>query len=158
MRVAPALRLAAIVLLAVACVPRPAALGGPSDAVGSGSAVPDETAAVEPTDAGPTPSPSFVRPTPLPAPTFLVYTVKSGDTLTSIARAFQTTPRSIAFWSRGEHPSLDPESTGYSPDHLEIGWILLLVPNAVFDESELPDTTPAASAAPSPTAPLPSAS
>ena len=109
-----------------------------------------DTGALGQPTGGPTPIPSFVRPTPLPAPTFLVYTVRSGDTLTSIARAFQTTPRSIAFWSRGEHPSLDPESTAYNPDRLEIGWILLLVPNAVFDESELPDRTPAATAAPSP--------
>ena len=78
--------------------------------------------------------PSFVRPTPLPAPTFLTYTVRSGDTLTSIAREFQTTPRSIAFWSRGEHPSLDPESAAYQPNRLEVGWILLLIPDAVVDE------------------------
>jgi hypothetical protein len=152
MRVAPALPLAGIVLVAVACVPRPATLNGPSDAVGSGSPVPGETVGVEPTDAGPTPSPSFVRPTPLPAPTFLVYTVRSGDTLTSIARAFKTTPRSIAFWSRGEHPSLDPESATYNPDRLEIGWILLLVPSSVVDENDLPDSTPAATTVPSPPA------
>jgi hypothetical protein len=152
MRVSPALRTAGIVLVAVACVPRPAVPGEPSNAVGSGSAVPGETAAVEPTDAGPTPRPSFVRPTPLPAPTFLMYTVRSGDTLTSIARTFRTTPRSIAFWSRGEHPSLDPESATYNPDRLEIGWILLLVPGSVVDESDLPDSTPPATTAPSPPA------
>jgi spore germination protein YaaH len=88
------------------------------------------------------PRPSFARPTPLPAPTFLAYTVKSGDTLTSIARIYRTTPRSIAFWSRGEHPSLDPESATYEPDRLEVGWTLLLVPDTVFDEDELMDATP----------------
>ena len=155
MRVPLALRFAGVVLVALACVPRPATLAGPSDAVVTG-----ETPTVGPTDAGgPTPIPSFVHPTPLPDPTFLVYTVRSGDTLTSIARTFQTTPRSIAFWSRGEHPSLDPESTAYDPDRVEIGWILLLVPNAVFDESELPEPTPAATPAPSPPpSPSPAAS
>ena len=33
---------------------------------------------------GPTPAPSFVRPTPTPLPTFLTYVVRSGDTLSSI--------------------------------------------------------------------------
>ena len=151
MRVPFALRFAGVVLVALACVPHPATPAGPSDALVTGSTVPGETPAVGPTDAGgPTPIPSFVRPTPLPDPTFLVYTVRSGDTLTSIARTFGTTPRSIAFWSRGEHPSLDPESAAYEPDRLEIGWILTLVPNAVFDETELPENGPAATTAPSP--------
>jgi hypothetical protein len=88
-----------------------------------------------------------VRPTPRPAPTFLAYTVKRHDTLTSIARTFHTTPRSIAFWSRAEHPSLDPESPGYDPDRLEVGWLLLVIPDAVFDEDELLDATPSPSQA-----------
>ncbi|MBI3748980.1 MAG: LysM peptidoglycan-binding domain-containing protein [Chloroflexi bacterium] len=96
--------------------------------------------------AGPTPVPSFARPTPLPAPTFLAYAVRAGDTLTSIAREFRTTPRSIAFWSRGEHPSLDPESAAYQPDRLEVGWILRLIPDSVFDEDELMDATPSPTA------------
>jgi hypothetical protein len=132
--------LTAWLLLVVACVPRPATLASPSGAVASASSGRSAPAPSGPV--GPTPTPSFVRPTPLPAPTFLAYTVKSHDTLTSIAQAFHTTPRSIAFWSRGEHPSLDPQSPGYRPDRLEIGWVLLLVPDAVFDEDELLDATP----------------
>ena len=66
----------------------------------------------------PTPSPTPPPPTPTPAPTFVLYKVKSGDTLTSIAKAFKTDGRSIAYWSRVRHPSLDPESTKYSPDRL----------------------------------------
>jgi len=133
------LAVAASVLLVAACVPRPATPASATSAAASASAGPS-TAPSGPI--GPTPSPSFVRPTPLPAPTFLAYVVRSGDTLTSIARSFHTTPRSIAFWSRVEHPSLDPESAGYRPDRLEVGWTLLLIPDAVFDESELPDATP----------------
>ena len=107
---------------------------------------------------GPTPIPSFIRPTPLPAPTFLTYTVRGGDTLTSIAHTFGTTPRSIAFWSRDEHRSLDPESAAYQPNRLEVGWILLLIPGVVLDEDELPDATPTATAPLSPlVGPSPSA-
>lgn len=156
MRTQLALRFAAVSLVA-ACVPRPAALASPSDAVAAVSAAPSETPAPSPT--GPTPIPSFVRPTPLPAPTFLTYTVKSGDTLTSIARVFRTTPRSIAFWSRGDHPSLDPESAAYEPNRLEVGWILLLIPDAVVDEDELPERTPPPTPSPAAgTTPSPSAS
>jgi hypothetical protein len=126
------------------CVPRPASLGGQLVSPPGGESPTSSPAVPQPaaTLAGPTASPSFTRPTPLPAPTFLAYTVKSGDTLTSIAREFGTTPRSIAFWSRGEHPSLDPESTAYEPDRLELGWVLLVIPDSVFDEDELMDSTP----------------
>jgi hypothetical protein len=136
--------LAAGVLLVAACVPRPTSPVSPPGAVATPSA-----RSAEPSSGGPippTPTPSFVRPTPLPAPTFVAYVVAGGDTLTSIARAFHTTPRSIAFWSRGQHPSLDPESTAYQPNRIEVGWILLLVPDAVFDEDELPADTPSATA------------
>jgi hypothetical protein len=139
-------------LLLAACVPRPV---GRFDAPASASPSAIGTAAVATASAVPiaaTPIPSFRRPTPGPGPTFLAYTVKRGDSLTSIARAFHTTPRSIAFWSRGEHPSLDPESPDYRPDRLEVGWILLLIPNAVFDEDELMDLTPSPSASAPPSA------
>jgi hypothetical protein len=138
--------LVAWLVVVAACVPRPA---GPrqSSAAGQGpggSPSPTAEPGVTPSygPVWPTPIPSFVRPTPLPAPTFLAYTVKSGDTLTSIARDYRTSPRSIAFWSRGEHPSLDPESASYEPDRLEVGWVLLLVPDTVFDEDQLMDATP----------------
>jgi hypothetical protein len=87
--------------------------------------------------ASPTPSPgapTFLRPTPSPQPSFVAYRVKPGDTLNSIARHFHTTARSIAWWSRGEHPSLDPESGAYEPNRLEVGWILQVLPDSVVDE------------------------
>lgn len=148
--------LAAGVLLVAACVPRPAGPATPSPTAAGASSAPSEPGGIvsqEPS--GPTPIPSFSRPTPLPAPTFLAYTVEDGDTLTSIARRFHTTPRSIAFWSRGEHPSLDPESDAYRPDRLEVGWRLLVIPDSVFDEDELMDATPVPSPEASPGA-LPS--
>ncbi|MGZ8514315.1 MAG: hypothetical protein ACXW4H_04335 [Candidatus Limnocylindrales bacterium] len=144
---------AACLVFVAGCVPRPASVDSSSRA-GTGTA----TASVEPDGSvpvgpvGPTPSPSFVRPTALPAPTFLAYTVKEHDNLTSVARAFHTTPRSIAFWSRGDHPPLDPESATYDPNRLEVGWVLLLIPDEVFDEDELIDATPSATPSPTPAA------
>jgi LysM domain len=101
-----------------------------------------------PSPSGPSTRPSFVRPTPTPLPTFLVYTVRPGDTLTSIARTFRTTARSIAFWNRTSHPSLDPDSPQYEPDRIDAGWDLVLVPDVELD----PEDLPAASTAPPPSA------
>ncbi len=97
----------------------------------------------------PVPRPSFTRPTPTPEPSPLAYAVVAGDTLTSIARRFGTTARSIAFWNRATYPSLDPLSPTYEPDRIEVGWTLSIVPGVVVDEQDLP--------APSPT-PVPSVS
>ncbi|MBA2718980.1 MAG: LysM peptidoglycan-binding domain-containing protein [Chloroflexi bacterium] len=87
---------------------------------------------------GPTPRPSFVPPTPTPAPTFTVYSVASGDNLNSIARKFGTSARSIAYWNRSTYPSLDPESAGYQPNLLKLGWTLFLVPNVILTDDEAP--------------------
>jgi hypothetical protein len=97
------------------------------------------TPTAPPRPSGPTPRPSFVPPTPTPVPTFLVYTVASGDNLNSIAHHFGTTARSIAFWNRATYPTLDPEASNYKPGLLQVGWTLMVIPNAVFDEQELPE-------------------
>jgi hypothetical protein len=102
--------------------------------------------------AGPTPSPSpsptpaeqtFAYPTPSPQPTFTTYTVKPRDTLTSIARRYNTTGRSIAWWNRGTYPSLDPESPTYKPDDIKNGWVLVLIPGQVVDDNNPPTPSPA---------------
>ncbi|HUP54854.1 MAG TPA: LysM peptidoglycan-binding domain-containing protein [Methylomirabilota bacterium] len=130
--------LAAAVIVALsllaACVPTPAARSsdGPSGAA-TRTAVP-ATPAPTAVPSGPTPPPSFVRPTPTPLPTFASYVVKPGDTLLSIARAHGTTARSLAFWNRTRYPSLDPDAPTYDPNRIEIGWVLLLVPDTEIDE------------------------
>jgi hypothetical protein len=142
--VATCLLVAAV--LVSACLPtgsRDAASGSPGPVVGPSATPP-------PTPSGPTPSPSFLRPTPTPQPTFLVYQVRPGDSLISIAKRFGTDGRSIAYWNRSTYPSLDPESSSYRPDRLEIGWTLLIVPNATFDEQTLPE--PSELVGPSPSA------
>ncbi len=117
---------------------------GPSDAaVGSAMTSPSSP-----------PSPSFVRPTPTPLPTFVVYVVRSGDTLSSIAKAFGTKAQSVAYWNRATYPSLDPESSRYDPNTIKVGWALNLIPNAEVDPEDLPPAR-----TPSPTPPAsPSAS
>lgn len=135
-----------------ACVPPPANRPTASVDNGAGSPSAPPTVIPTPTPAGPSPVPSFVRPTPNPSPTFLAYEVRSGDSLTSIARLFGTTARSIAFWNRARYPSLDPDSETYEPDRIEVGWTLLLIPTEVVAEDELPDPTP------TPSSPTPGAS
>jgi hypothetical protein len=130
------------VLLVTACVPQPVNRPSPSP----GTAAPSATATPVPLPTGPTPTPSFVRPTPTPLPTFLAYVVVRGDTLTSIARRFATSGRSIAYWNRATYPSLDPDSDDYAPNDIKVGWVLLLVPDKEVDPEEPPPTpTPTAS-------------
>jgi peptidoglycan/xylan/chitin deacetylase (PgdA/CDA1 family) len=146
---AAALAVAVLALAALLIVP---GMLGPSGPPPSGSAGPGT--------GGPTPtatalaSPTFVRPTPSPAPTFTAYVVRGGDTLNSIAKAFDTTARSIAWWNRGTYPSLDPESQDYEPDRIEVGWVLVLIRGTVVDDSNPPTPSPG----PTPTSgPSPSA-
>lgn len=94
----------------------------------------------------PTPSPTPGPPTPTPAPTFALYTVVRGDRLLTVAKRFGTTGRSVAYWNRQTYPTLDPESAGYNPDRLEVGWVLRILPGQEFqkpmDAGESPDPTP----------------
>jgi hypothetical protein len=106
----------------------------PAGAAGGASAAPAAS--------GPTPRPSFRAPTPTPAPTFAIYTVARGDTLSKIADRFGTSARSIAYWNRATYPSLDPESGAYRPNDIKVGWILLLIPHKEVDPENLPTLPP----------------
>jgi hypothetical protein len=81
--------------------------------------------------------------------------VRSGDTITSIAKKHDTTVRSIGYWNRARYPSLDPESSRYKPDDIRVGWTLLLIPGAEVDPDDItppptvPPTVPPASGEPS---------
>jgi hypothetical protein len=142
-------RMAALVvasLVAGGCIP---SAGQRSPAVvpsvgGSGDVAPSASSAPS-GPSGPSARPSFVRPTPTPLPTFLVYVVRRGDTLTSIARAHGTTARSIAFWNRERYPSLDPDSPDYEPNRIEVAWLLVLIPNVELDPEDLPEPSASAS-------------
>lgn len=129
-----------VVLLAVlvvgACAPGPSASSTPQASGAASSAGPSpsgSTAASPLVSATPTPS-----PTPLPSPTPVAWVVQPGDTLTSIARRFDTTARSIAWWNRATYPSLDPTSPDYAPNRIEVGWTLVVLPGQVVDDASPP--------------------
>jgi LysM repeat protein len=124
------------------CIVTVERIGSAGPVSGSGGPAVTAVPSAVPAPTGPTPIPSFVRPTPTPAPTFMTYVVKSGDSLNTIAHRYGTTARSIAFWNRGTYPSLDPEAAGYRPDVIRLGWPLVLIPNVKFDEQTLPGPTP----------------
>jgi len=135
------LAVVAIALLAtIVALPQILAALMPTPSPGIAATSPSPNPSPGPT--GPTPVPTFARPTPSPAPTFVSYTVRSGDTLTSIAKTYQTTARSIAWWNRGTYSSLDPESATYEPNRIEIGWVLVLIPGAVVDDTNPPTPSP----------------
>jgi len=138
----------ALSLSVSACLPTASRESGEPAAGGASAA---GTATRVPGPSGPTPLPSFVPPTPTPQPTFLAYRVARGDSLDSIAHRFGTTARSIAFWNRATYRTLDPESAGYRPGLLQVGWTLLVIPNAVFDEQDLPEPSDLIGPQPSPT-------
>ena len=125
-----------LALLAMGCLPANSRSAGSAS---SGSGPLDSVAPASSATLAPRATPPFVRPTPTPAPTFLVYTVKAGDSLNSIAHRFGTTGRSIAYWNGRAYPSLDPESGQYQPGLLKVGWTLQIVPNVTFDEQTLPE-------------------
>ena len=154
----PGRLLAAIVPAAVAAAGLLAGCAVPGASGPSASASPGEIADASPSASAP--SRPF-RPTPTPAPTFAVHTVRRGDTLIALADRFATTPESLAYWNRARYPSLDPESPSYRPDRIEVGWQLAYLPGAVVDPEDLPpasdeptdDPEPAASVGPFPTVP-----
>ena len=148
-----------VLLIAGACIP-PTSLRASATPVGGAESSEPVVATPTPTAATGSGGPTFVRPTPTPLQTFIAYVVKAGDTLTSIARRYRTTARSIAFWNRTQHPSLDPDSPSYQPNRIEVGWVLLLVPDLELDPEDLPaEPSPAPSSFPASTAfPAPSPS
>ena len=75
----------------------------------------------------------LVPPTATPRPTFLVYVVKPSDSLLSIAKRLGTTGRSLAYWNRATYKNLDPDSPGYAPDRIQVGWKLRYIPGKTTD-------------------------
>jgi LysM domain-containing protein len=118
----------------------PALFGSPTAT--NTSVLPSASTGASPSPAGPSVAPTFSRPTPSPAPTFMTYRVQSGDSLNSIAKKFHTTARSIAWWNRGRYPRLDPESPNYDPNTIRVGWVLAILPNTVVDEENPPTPSP----------------
>ena len=112
------------------------------------------TPSVEPTrppSDSPTATPGeSASPTPSAIPTVTPvagteYTVRAGDSLAAIGRAYGTTTEQLQAWNAGRHPSL-----ATNPNIIEPGWILIVS----GDPGVTPLPTPtAAPATPRPTAP-----
>jgi LysM domain-containing protein len=136
--------LAALGLAAVLFLPGLLAPGAP------GPTSTARTAGGTPIASGPPPSPTFARPTPSPAPTFVTYVVQTGDSLNSIAKKFRTTARSIAWWNRGRYPRLDPQSPSYDPNTIRVGWILAVMPDTIVDDNNPPTPSPNPNPSPGP--------
>lgn len=116
-----AIAIAAVLVLTAGCLP------------GSVRPTPFPTPTPTPSPSpSPSPTPTPGPPTPTPGPTFLIHTVVRGDTLTSLARKYKTSGRSIAYWNREAYPSLDPESAGYQPNNLKRGWKLRILPGQEY--------------------------
>jgi peptidoglycan/xylan/chitin deacetylase (PgdA/CDA1 family) len=97
----------------------------------------------------PTPAPSVSQepldsrsPIPSPSASGTSYTVRSGDSLSSIARAFGATARQLQAWNAERYPSL-----ASSPNVIEAGWILVVRGD--------PNVTPAPTAPPVTARPTP---
>ena len=92
-----------------------AACGGEPATSVSGSASPSVAASVSaPASAAPTASAS-------PSAGVTTYTVQPGDTLFSIARAWDTTIVQLQAWNADRHPTLADD-----PDDLQAGWVLVV--------------------------------
>ena len=120
----------AILLLVTACTPEvsptPSATGSASQlpsptATPGGSSSPGERATIAPSPSGPVMG--------------VTYTVRGGDTLSSIARTWGTTVAQLQAWNGASYPSLLTD-----PNTLQTGWILI-----VADD---PGTTPLPTVAP----------
>jgi peptidoglycan/xylan/chitin deacetylase (PgdA/CDA1 family) len=138
--------LLALLVAASACSTPPTTSPGPTALPpGGGTISVDPSPSPSPSDE---PSPSGA-PTPSPV-TGTEYTVRAGDSLSSIARAFGTSTAQLQAWNADRYPSLASD-----PNVIEPGWLLLVSgdPNV----TPLPTPTPVP-ATPKPTSPPPSGS
>jgi len=120
--------LACAALLAVAACDLDTGLG-----TGDGSPGAESSGDSASGSAGPSGRHVLVPPTATPRPTFLVYVVKPSDSLLTIAKRLGTTGRSLAYWNRATYKNLDPDSPGYAPDKIQVGWKLRYIPGKVTD-------------------------
>ena len=155
---------AVLALVVLACSPGPNQTPSPSSAA---PASPTAAATTARASGGSSPGPAGTATQSAssasgasPSPSFFVYAVVRGDSLLSIARRYGTSGRSIAYWNRDTYPSLDPDSKDYSPNRIEIGWKLKLIPNVTLDDQvttpsrrPTPIPIPSGSRPPAPTPP-----
>jgi len=133
--------LAVLVVMAGCATPAATPSPGESAPAVGGTFTPSPSPSSEPTPTeSPAASPSHGGSEPPVAGT--TYTVRRGDTLAAIARAYGTTTQQLQAWNAGRYPSLAD-----NPNVIEPGWELIV--------SGEPNVTPRpqATAPPSPTSP-----
>lgn len=68
--------------------------------------------------------------------------MQAGDTLSRIADRYGTTWDSLVYWNRDRYTALNPDSSSYNPDQIDVGWQLRLKPGVVLDYDAPPPPTP----------------
>ena len=124
-------------LLALAACAAPAATPAATPTVGQPGGGTFSPAPGASGDPGGSATPS-AGPTGTPA-TRTTYTVKAGDSLSSIARAFATSSRQLQAWNADRYPSL-----ATNPGVIEPGWILLVSGDPGVTPLPTPSLPPAA--------------
>lgn len=119
----------AVIVVMTACAPT-ASLTPSGSASASG--LPSPSA---PPSAGSTGESPSAAPSATAGGSGTTYTVRGGDTLSSIARTWGTTVAQLQAWNAASHPSLVT-----NPNTLEVGWILIVAGE--------PGTTPLPTVAP----------
>ena len=148
MRHARGVRVLVTALLALAACSSPAVSTSPSPAAPTESASvtagPSRPPSVTPSEpASATASPSGATPTEAPI-AGTTYSVKAGDSLAAIARAYGTSTAQLQAWNAARYPSLSA-----NPNLIEPGWVLTV--------SGEPNATPRPAATAPPPTPKPSA-
>lgn len=135
----PAL-LSVVVVLGACTTAESPSMAPPSASIESAAPTPSATGSSEPS---PSSTPTAPPETPSEAPSDgTVYTVRGGDSLAAIARAFGTTVEQLQAWNSDRYPSL-----ATNPNVIEPGWELIV--------SGDPGVTPRPTPTPAPATPRP---
>jgi peptidoglycan/xylan/chitin deacetylase (PgdA/CDA1 family) len=142
MRCSPWLAGLLTLLAVLAACSTPAASPTPADvpsAAASASTSPQASSSGEPSaEATPSPTPTTSDASPIAT----LYTVRRGDTLASISRAYSTTTQQLQAWNVERYPSLATD-----PNVIEPGWELIVAGD--------PNVTPRPTPSPAPATPRP---
>jgi peptidoglycan/xylan/chitin deacetylase (PgdA/CDA1 family) len=142
MRCSPWLAGLLTLLAVLAACSTPAASPTPADvpsAAASASTSPQASSSGEPSaEATPSPTPTASDESPIAT----LYTVRRGDTLASISRAYSTTTQQLQAWNVERYPSLATD-----PNVIEPGWELIVAGD--------PNVTPRPTPSPAPATPRP---
>jgi peptidoglycan/xylan/chitin deacetylase (PgdA/CDA1 family) len=142
MRCSPWLAGLLTLLAVLAACSTPAASPTPADvpsAAASASTSPQASSFGEPSaEATPSPTPTTSDESPIAT----LYTVRRGDTLASISRAYSTTTQQLQAWNSERYPSL-----ATNPNVIEPGWELIVAGD--------PNVTPRPTPSPAPATPRP---